>query len=118
MLATDVRRPAVSKRRNFRAISAPPVSYVAAWICSKSIKATSRGMILLFRELQGVCALCRNEEECAQDLAHQFDDLQWDRWWVRCPNSAMLTIIGAVQNCGRAAQHLRMPPSAALSHLR
>jgi hypothetical protein len=73
---------------------------------------------LLFRELQGMCALCRNKEECAQDLAHQFDDVRWDRWWVYCPNSAILTIIGAVQNCGRAAQHVKIPPSAALSHLR
>jgi len=32
--------------------------------------------------------------------AHQFDDARWDRWWVYCPNSAVLTMIGALQNCG------------------
>ncbi len=55
---------------------------------------------LLFRELQAVCTLCSNKEECAQDLAHQFDDARWDRWWVYRPNSAVLTMIGALQNCG------------------
>ena len=72
---------------------------------------------LLFRELQGVCILCRRKDECAQDLAHQFDDARWDRWWVYCPNSAMLAMIGAVQNCGRAAQYLKPLPTS-LSHLR
>lgn len=59
---------------------------------------------LLFRELQGVCALCHSKEECVRDLAQRFDDARWDRWWVYCPNSARLTMIGAMQNCGRAAQ--------------
>jgi hypothetical protein len=72
---------------------------------------------LLFRELQGICVLCRSKEQCAQDLAHQFDDAGWDRWWAYCPNSAMLTMIGAVQNCGRAAQYRKLLP-ATLSNLR
>ena|SRR5271167_2207480 len=73
---------------------------------------------LLFRELQGVCTLCRNKEEFAQDLAHQFDDARWDKWWIYCPNSDVLTMIGAVRNCGRVAQDLKMPFSATLSYLR
>lgn len=72
---------------------------------------------LLFRELQGVCTLCRHREQCAQDLSRPFDDAKWDRWRAYCPNSAMLTMIGAAQNCGHAAQYLRSLPTA-LSHLK
>jgi hypothetical protein len=68
---------------------------------------------LLFRELQGMCALCRSKDKCVEDLASEFDDAQWDRWWAYCPNSATLVQIGAVQNCSCAAQHLKMPRSAA-----
>jgi hypothetical protein len=64
---------------------------------------------LLFRELQGRCALCRDRETCERELAHEFDDADWTEWRAYCPNSATLTTIGAVQNCARAAQHLRMP---------
>jgi len=70
---------------------------------------------LLFRELQGRCTLCRSKEECAPELAHEFADTGWDKWRAYCPNSAMLTTIGAVQNCALAAQHLKMPRSAASS---
>lgn len=68
---------------------------------------------LLLREVRRVCARCRSKHECVADLAREFDDAQWDRWWAYCPNSATLARIGAVQNCGRAAQHLKMPRSAA-----
>jgi hypothetical protein len=51
---------------------------------------------LLFREFQGVCALCRSKKECSQDLAYGFDDARRNRWWLYCPNSAMLATIGAV----------------------
>jgi hypothetical protein len=60
-----------------------------------------------------MCALCCSKDKCVEDLASEFDDAQWDRWWAYCPNSATLVQIGAVQNCGRAAQHLKMPRSAA-----
>jgi len=64
---------------------------------------------LLFRELQGRCSLCRHKQECAADLAHPFDDAQWQRWREYCPNAVVLTTIGAIQNCGYAAQLLQMP---------
>lgn len=64
---------------------------------------------LLFREFQGRCSLCARKEECAADLKRQFDDAGWERWSTYCPNGAMLMMIGALQNCGRAAQYLRMP---------
>jgi hypothetical protein len=64
---------------------------------------------LLFHELQGRCALCRDRPECMRALAHGFDDARWDRWREYCPNSSTLTTIGAVQNCARAAQHIKMP---------
>ena len=67
---------------------------------------------LLFRELQGRCSLCRHKRECVQDLAHPFDHDRWERWQGYCPNSATLTVIGAIQNCGYAAQHLKMPESS------
>jgi len=72
---------------------------------------------LLFRELQGLCALCRNKEECVRELAHEFDDARWDRWREYCPNSSTLTTIGAVQNCALAAEHLKMPRSTNLPDL-
>jgi hypothetical protein len=63
----------------------------------------ARDDALQFRELQGVCASCRSKEECAQDLAHEFDDARWNKWRVYCPNSAVLlalwrdAIIGRVE---------------------
>ena len=57
----------------------------------------------LFHELQGVCASCRSKEECAQDLANEFDHVLWIKWWSYCPNSAVLrdlwrdAIIGRVE---------------------
>ncbi len=64
---------------------------------------------LLFRELQGRCSLCSHKEECVQDLGHEFDNDRLERWRAYCPNSTMLTTIGAIQNCGYAAQHLKAP---------
>jgi hypothetical protein len=66
---------------------------------------------LLFRELQGRCTLCRNKERCIEDLAIGFGDAAWARWRDYCVNAATLTTLGAAQNCGRAAQHLKMPRS-------
>ena len=53
---------------------------------------------LLFRELQGLCALCQSKQECSQDLAGEFGDARWDKWFVYCPNSATLTKIWAVRH--------------------
>ena len=64
---------------------------------------------LLFRELQGRCTLCRSKETCVEDLAIGFDDAGWDRWRGYCVNATTLTTLGATQNCGRAAQHLKKP---------
>jgi len=54
---------------------------------------------LLYRELQGVCTLCPSKQDCSFDLAGGFDGMRWDEWWLYCPNSAMLTTIGALQKC-------------------
>jgi len=70
---------------------------------------------LLFRELQGVCTLCPCKEECLGDLARRFEDAGWDKWSTYCPNAATLMMIGALQSCGYAAQHLRKPHSAMVS---
>ena len=37
---------------------------------------------LLYRELQGVCALCPNKRDCAFDLTDGFDSMRWDEWWL------------------------------------
>ena len=71
---------------------------------------------LLFRELQGVCALCRSKHKCFEDLAREFDDPQWDKWWPIAPIPQCSR--GAVQNCGGAARHLKMRYSSVLPHLR
>ena len=60
---------------------------------------------LLYRELQGVCTLCLNKQECSLDLAGGFDAIRWDEWWLYCPNSAMLTTIGALQKCRPPAHY-------------
>jgi hypothetical protein len=61
---------------------------------------------LLYRELQGVCTLCPNKKDCSFDLARGFDGIAWDEWWLHCPNSAMLTTIGALQKCGQSPRHV------------
>jgi hypothetical protein len=70
---------------------------------------------LLYRELQGVCTLCPNKRDCSFDLLGGFASMRWDEWWLYCPNSAMLTTIGALQKC-------RHPPhynnASAFSRLR
>ena len=70
---------------------------------------------LLYRELQGVCTLCPNKQDCSFDLAGGFDGIAWDEWWLHCPNSAMLTTIGALQKCGQSPRHVS---ASAFSHLR
>jgi hypothetical protein len=66
---------------------------------------------LLFRELQGLCALCRSKERCVLDLAHERDELANPAWREYCPNAATLNALGAVQNCSWAARHLKTPHS-------
>jgi hypothetical protein len=70
---------------------------------------------LLYRELQGVCTLCPNKQDCSFDLASGFDSVRWDEWWLYCPNSAMLTTIGALQKCSHSPRHVS---ANAFSHLR
>jgi hypothetical protein len=59
---------------------------------------------LLFRELQGRCALCRSKGRCARDLGHDAADLAWQGWKEYCPNGATL---GKLAQC-RAASFSRM----------
>jgi hypothetical protein len=66
---------------------------------------------LLFRELQGLCALCRSKERCVLDLAQESDKSGHPGWREYCPNAATLNALGAVQNCSRAAQYLKTPRS-------
>jgi hypothetical protein len=66
---------------------------------------------LLFRELQGLCTLCRSKERCVLDLAQECDESGSPGWREYCPNAATLNVLGAVQNCSRAAQHLKTPHS-------
>jgi hypothetical protein len=66
---------------------------------------------LLFRELQGLCTLCRSKERCVLDLAQESDQPGNPGWREYCPNAATLNVLGAVQNCSWAAQHLKTPHS-------
>ncbi len=68
---------------------------------------------LLFRELQGVCALCRRKQECWQDLAHEFEDGGWNQWRLYCPNSARLAQIGARHTAAHTS-HFATPRSSGL----
>ena len=56
---------------------------------------------LLFRELQGLCALCRSKDRCAADL-NQPNDQHSEEWREYCPNASALAALGAKQNCGLA----------------
>jgi len=67
---------------------------------------------LLYRELQGLCALCHNKERCVLDLAQQCDEPGNQGWREYCLNATTLNALGAVQNCARAAQYLRTPRSS------
>ena len=57
--------------------------------------------LLLFHELQSVCASCRSKEECTRDLEHELDDAPWDKWRAYCPNSAKLRALRRVAIIGR-----------------
>ena len=74
---------------------------------------------LLYREMQGVCTLCPNRQECSLDLAAgEFDARNWQNtWeeWLYCPNSAMLKTIGALQKCKKAPEYTR---AMAFSHVK
>jgi hypothetical protein len=58
---------------------------------------------LLFRELQGVCALCRNKNRCVTQLDEPKDDHP-DGWSEYCPNSSALAALGVEQNCRLAGR--------------
>ena len=66
---------------------------------------------LLFRELQALCTLCRSKERCVLDLAQECDGPGNQDWREYCLNATTLNALGAVQNCARAAQYLRMSRS-------
>ena len=66
---------------------------------------------LLFRELQALCTLCRSKERCVLDLAQECDEPGNQGWREYCLNATTLNALGAVQNCARAAQYLRMSRS-------
>lgn len=59
---------------------------------------------LLFRELQGRCTLCRSKGQCVWDLAHEFDDVGWEKWHEYCPNAGTLSALATLQNCSLAAR--------------
>jgi len=69
---------------------------------------------LLFRELQGLCALCRDKERCVLEFAQESDWTANQSWREYCPNDATLNALAAVQNCPRAAQYLRKPRSTGI----
>jgi hypothetical protein len=66
---------------------------------------------LLFRELQGLCTLCRSKERCVLDFAQESEGAGNQTWSEYCPNDATLNALAALQNCPRAAQYLRKPRS-------
>ena len=66
---------------------------------------------LLFRELQGLCALCRDKERCVLDFAQQHEGAENQSWRDYCPNGTTLEALATIQNCPRAAEYLRKPHS-------
>jgi hypothetical protein len=47
-------------------------------------------------------------QDCARALDEEFDDAGWDSWYEYCSNSETLSTLGAIQNCSRAAAHLKL----------
>jgi hypothetical protein len=72
---------------------------------------------LLYRELQGVCTLCPNRQECslAPPCRRRVRHPQVRRVVAVLPKLRKLTTIGALQNCGKTPQYTR---AMAFSHLR
>jgi hypothetical protein len=66
---------------------------------------------LLFRELQGLCALCRDKERCVLESAQQHEGAENQSRRDYCPNATTLEALAAIQNCPRAAQYVRKPRS-------
>jgi len=58
---------------------------------------------LLFRELQGICTLCRSRDRCIADLHELLNDDHVDGWHEYCPNAPALAALAMEQNCGLAA---------------
>jgi hypothetical protein len=52
--------------------------------------AVDRADPLLYRELQGLCSLCRSKGRCARDLAHDAADRASQSWKEYCPNGTTL----------------------------
>ena len=67
---------------------------------------------LLLRELQGICTLCGSKGECLRDLARERETGEPQDWQDYCPNVATIKVLGALQNCPRAAQYLKTPHSS------
>ena len=59
---------------------------------------------LLFRELQGLCTLCRNKDRCAAEL-NERNHNQSEGWREYCPNSSALAALEVEQNCGLAGPY-------------
>ena len=66
---------------------------------------------LLYRELQGLCALCHDKERCVLDHAQEYDGGGKQSWRDYCPNATTLEALATIQNCPRAAEYLRKPHS-------
>jgi hypothetical protein len=64
---------------------------------------------LLIRELQGFCTLCTPKQQCVRDLEWESQTGEPQEWREYCPNAATLNALGALQNCPRAAQYMKMP---------
>jgi hypothetical protein len=67
------------------------------------------GAALLLRHLKAHCLRCDRVDDCARALDEVFDDAGWDSWYEYCPNAEPLVTLGAIQNCSRAARHLKAP---------
>ena len=103
-------RPA--KRLTFRAIPTMPACCFGAWSALQIDRdELASNDPLLFRELQALCTLCRSKERCVLDLAQECDGPGNQDWREYCLNATTLNALGAVQNCARAAQYLRMSRS-------
>jgi hypothetical protein len=64
---------------------------------------------LLTRELQAQCVACSSKAQCVEELIAEENTGEPRDWRDYCPNAAVLNAIGAIQNCPRAAQQLKVP---------
>ena len=92
-------RPA--KRLTFRAIPTMPACCFGAWSALQIDRdELASNDPLLFRELRGLCTLCRSKERCVLDLAQEGDEPGNQGWRPQCHDAERSRRRAKLRACG------------------